>query len=240
MTNIRLLTTTAAAVLLAAGIASAQDLKKNEAPTPAPAAQQKAPAEKMAPNMHAGQRAPETTGQATKSAEPGTPSMKGEANETNKTTGQTAVGKSEGANNSIESNKDSAAGTKENAEVNSTNKATAAQENNTSPAAKSSQSKNASGSATTGQGAAAGAAKLSTEQRTKITAAFRAHKAAPAQLNVSISVGSRIPSNVHLYPVPVEVVNIYPEWRGFDYILVGNEIIIVDPSSHEIVAVITA
>ena len=66
MTKTRLLAT-AAALVLFAGAASAQDLKKNETAAPAPAAQQKAPAEKAAPSMHAGDRKlPETTGEATK------------------------------------------------------------------------------------------------------------------------------------------------------------------------------
>ena len=41
--------------------------------------------------------------------------------------------------------------------------------------------------ATTGQGAAAGSAKLSTEQRSKITTIFKQHKVEPAHLNVSVT-----------------------------------------------------
>jgi hypothetical protein len=59
-------------------------------------------------------------------------------------------------------------------------------------------------------------------------------------LNVSVSVGTRIPATVHLYPLPVEVINIYPEWRGYDYVLVGDEIVVIDPRSHEIVAILEA
>ena len=92
---------------------------------------------------------------------------------------------------------------------------------------------------TTGQGAT-GAAKLSTEQRSKITTVIRQHKVAPAHLNVSIAVGTRIPERVHLYPLPAEVVDVYPEWRGYDYILVGDQILVIDPDSHEIVAILEA
>jgi hypothetical protein len=93
---------------------------------------------------------------------------------------------------------------------------------------------------TTGQGAASGSAKLSTEQRTKITTIFKQHKVEQTKLNVSVSVGTRIPASVHLYPVPVQVVEVYPEWRGFNYILVGDQIIVVDPRTHEIVAILEA
>jgi len=95
-------------------------------------------------------------------------------------------------------------------------------------------------STTTGQGAAAGSAKLSTEQRTKITSVFKQHRVEPTKLNVSVSVGTRIPASVHLYPLPVEVVEVYPAWRGFEYILVGDEIVVINPRTHEIVAVLEA
>jgi len=101
-------------------------------------------------------------------------------------------------------------------------------------------SEKSSTSTTTGQGAAAGSAKLSTEQRTKITTVFKQHKVEPARLNVSVSVGTRVPESVRFYPIPTEVVVIYPEWRGYDYILVGDQILIIDPRSHEIVAILDA
>lgn len=68
MKNLRLLSTTAAILLLGAGAVSAQGMKNDEAPARAPAAQQNAPAEKVAPALKSGQRkAPETTGQAAES-----------------------------------------------------------------------------------------------------------------------------------------------------------------------------
>ena len=106
-------------------------------------------------------------------------------------------------------------------------------------AQKSSESVNGKAS-TTGQGAASGSAKLSTEQRTKITTVIKQQNVKPVQLNVSVSVGTRIPASVHFYPLPQQVVVIYPEWRGYDYILVGDQIVIVDPRSHEIVAILEA
>ena len=69
MRNLRLISTTAAILLLGAGAVSAQTMKTDETPTPAPAAQQNAPAEKIAPALKSGQlKAPETTGQAAPAA----------------------------------------------------------------------------------------------------------------------------------------------------------------------------
>lgn len=98
-------------------------------------------------------------------------------------------------------------------------------------------------SSTTGQGAAAGAAKLSSEQRTKITTVIKSQKVErvePSKLNISINVGTRVPSSVRFHRLPTEVVTIYPEWRGYDYIMVGDQIVILDPRTHEIVFIIEA
>jgi hypothetical protein len=35
-------------------------------------------------------------------------------------------------------------------------------------------------------------------------------------------------------------VQINPRWRGYDYFLVGEQIIVVNPRTHEIVAVLDA
>jgi hypothetical protein len=92
--------------------------------------------------------------------------------------------------------------------------------------------------ATSGQ-AAAGAVSLSAEQRTTFRTAITRQKVQPAKhVNFSISVGERVPRSVHSYPVPVELVHSYPRWRGYDYFLVGDQIIVVNPRTHEIVAVL--
>jgi len=94
--------------------------------------------------------------------------------------------------------------------------------------------------ATTGQGAAAGSANLSTEQRTKINTILRQNKVEPAHLNVSVRVGTRVPESVRFYPLPAEVFVVYPEWRGYSYILVGDQILVINPRTHEIVAILEA
>ena len=91
--------------------------------------------------------------------------------------------------------------------------------------------------ATTGMAGAG--AKISTEQRTQITSVIREQHVAPiTNVNFSISIGTRIPREVSFHPLPAQVVTIYPEWRGYDYILVRDQILVIDPRSHEIVAVL--
>ena len=90
---------------------------------------------------------------------------------------------------------------------------------------------------TTGQAGAG--AKISTEQRTKITTVIRNEHVAPlTSVNFNISVGTRIPREVSYHPLPAEVVTIYPEWRGYNYVLVRDQILVIDPQTFEIVAVL--
>ena len=90
-------------------------------------------------------------------------------------------------------------------------------------------------------GQAGAGAKLSGEQRTKITTVIRNQHVAPVtNVNFSISVGTRVPRDVSFHPLPAEIVTIYPEWRGYEFFLVRDQIIVVDPRSLEIVAVLEA
>ena len=52
--------------------------------------------------------------------------------------------------------------------------------------------------------------------------------------------GVRIPHSVHLYPLPGDIVSLVPAYRDYEYVLVGDNIVIVDPDTYEIVAVIPA
>ncbi|HEY6700402.1 MAG TPA: DUF1236 domain-containing protein [Pseudolabrys sp.] len=222
MQKAKLLSTVAAALLLGVGAASAQGMNK-DTPERAPAAQQTAPAEKVAPSMKNGDhKAPQTTGQATPD------SKSGKAKET---TGQApkAEPKSDmgqrGPGGAPQESSPANGGV---GKSNTENKPAA------SPSTSSEQNR-----ATTGQGAA-GSAKLSTEQRTKITSVIKEQKVERVNLNVSVTVGTRIPASVHVHPLPQQVIVIYPEWRGYDYILVGDQIVIINPRTHEIVAILEA
>ena len=224
MKHARLLSTVAAGLLLSTA-AFAQAPAKDNSPAgaaPAPAAQQNAPAEKTAPSMKAGKpdaethKAPAGQAPAAQNVKPDNPDKAVDKGSMEKST-QNAPLKPSDANGS--------AGAK--------------------PAAAQNAAPDAAPKAatTTGQGSAAGSAKLSTEQRTKITTVFKQQKVEriePSKLTVSISVGTRIPATVKYHPLPQEVIVIYPEWRGYDYILVGDQIVIIDPRSHEIVAVLDA
>jgi hypothetical protein len=104
-------------------------------------------------------------------------------------------------------------------------------------------SKNAAGpnAAGTTTGQAGAGAKLSTEQRQSVRASITKQNVKPlTNVNFSISIGTRVPRGTAFHPLPVEVVAIYPDWRGYDYILVGDQIVVVNPRTLEIVAILDA
>lgn len=112
--------------------------------------------------------------------------------------------------------------------------------NNNNPTAENREGRSTERShVTTGQAGAG--ARLSTDQRTRITTVIRNERIAPlTNVNFSVAVGTRVPRDVQFRPLPAEVVTIYPEWRGYNFILVGDQIVVVDPDTYEIVAVLDA
>jgi Protein of unknown function (DUF1236) len=92
-------------------------------------------------------------------------------------------------------------------------------------------------------GRAGGASvQLSQDQRTKIKDVIvRDRNVARVNgANFSVSVGARVPRDVHVTVLPPEVVTIVPEYRGFEYVLVGDQLLIIDPDTLEIVAILPA
>lgn len=96
--------------------------------------------------------------------------------------------------------------------------------------------------ATTGQGAAGTAGgPLTTEQRTRISTTIRQVNVRPeTRVNFNVSVGTVVPRTITLHVLPPRVVEIYPVWRRYRFILVAGEIIIIDPDTYRIVAVLPA
>ena len=66
------------------------------------------------------------------------------------------------------------------------------------------------------------------------------HVAPVTNVNFAISVGTRVPRDVSFHALPAEIVTIYPEWRGYEFVLVRDQIVVIDPRTFEIVAVLEA
>lgn len=83
---------------------------------------------------------------------------------------------------------------------------------------------------------------ITTEQRTEIRQTIVKQGNAPRVTNVNfnVSVGAVVPSTVQVVVLPPRVVEIYPQWRGYRYFIVGERIIIVEPDTLRIVFIIDA
>lgn len=80
---------------------------------------------------------------------------------------------------------------------------------------------------------------INDQQRTRISQSISHLNVQPLNsVNFSLSVGTVVPRDVRLQPLPSEVVEMVPQYRGYDFVLVKDEIVIVEPSSYKIVAVL--
>jgi len=87
--------------------------------------------------------------------------------------------------------------------------------------------------------APSGAAAISSEQKTRIKQHIGDLRVGRVDnVNFSISVGTRIPRTVTLHPLPAVIVDVVPAWRRYRYILVRDEIVIIDPDTYTIIPVV--
>jgi hypothetical protein len=53
-----------------------------------------------------------------------------------------------------------------------------------------------------------------------------------------VRIGADLPGDIVFNPLPPAIVEIVPEFWGYDYFLVGDEIVVVDPASRQVVEII--
>jgi hypothetical protein len=89
------------------------------------------------------------------------------------------------------------------------------------------------------QGQASGNVTLSSDQRTKIQQTVLAGSNVPRinNVNFALNVGVAVPTTVRVVDVPPTLIEIYPQWRGHQYFVVRDDIVIVD-RSRQIVATV--
>lgn len=59
-----------------------------------------------------------------------------------------------------------------------------------------------------------------------------------AKLAIPLTVGAEVPRNLHFYPFPKEVAEIAPEYGSFFYVVAAEKIVVIDPLSYRIVAIL--
>lgn len=224
-----LVSASAIALIAASGCALAQTPAAQSAPTSqnAQGSPQNAPAEKIAPTMHRSEASDtkakvegKTVGQA---------EQKGPADVSVPKHAEGVVKKDRATENKPEVKPSDKAASEMNAD-----------KSKADMMGKSKDTSDVKAGTTIGQ-AAAGSKQLTAEQRTTIHTVVREQKVQPAtNVNFAISVGTLVPRTMAFRPVTTEFVTVNPAWRGFEYFLVGDRIVIVNPRTREIVAVIEA
>ena len=231
MTNRLMISVAAAALIAGTGFANAQGTgMSRDTPSAAPA-QQSAPSSDR--GTSAGQMNHDATEPATKQSDEKSPAAGNKQRADEKAMpGQKPK--------SVSSDNDNAKGAKDmKAEGGQDRNGMKAEGSEDRNGKMNADSKGGSEGKTVGQAGAGG--KLSTEQRTKITTVIKGQHVQPVtNVNFSISVGTRVPRDVSFHPLPAEIVTLYPDWRGYEFILVRDQILVIDPSSLEIVAVLDA
>jgi Protein of unknown function (DUF1236) len=82
-------------------------------------------------------------------------------------------------------------------------------------------------------------ASLDPQKKERLSAAISRLDARPiSRVDFSISVGAAVPEHVSLRPLPTTIVEIVPQYRGYDFFVVRDELVIVEPRTHKIVDVI--
>ena len=80
---------------------------------------------------------------------------------------------------------------------------------------------------------------LSPDQKTRLHAIVAGGNLSRVDhVNFALSVGTRIPRTMRIYGVPQSIVDIVPQYRGFDYIVVKKDLLIIDPRTLEILYVL--
>ena len=78
------------------------------------------------------------------------------------------------------------------------------------------------------------------EQKTVIKQTIVRENIRPQKIDVQVRVGVRIPQSVVLYSLPPTIIEIYPAYRPYKFVMVDDDtILVIDPTDWEIVDVIT-
>jgi hypothetical protein len=235
---------TAVALILGATAAYAQGQQKSEEGKGAPPAAQTAP-KSEAPKQRMDAEPKDKAGKGSAQSEPRDKATKGsQAEPKDKASKGPAQGEAKEQPGKGTAQTEPKEKSKGSAQTEPKDKAPKGAEKGTTPPAKSSESPK---DTTSPKGGAAGAppsgqrVQLSEQQRTTVHQTILKEQRVNRVTNVNftINVGARVPRQVRLEVLPAAIFSIVPHYRSYRYFVVNDEICIVEPSTYEIVEVIT-
>jgi hypothetical protein len=78
-------------------------------------------------------------------------------------------------------------------------------------------------------------ARQTTEFRQRLQRDGRGHE---TNVRFDARIGAAVPADVTLDVLPTDLVEEYPEYRGYDFVMVQDEVVIVDPETRDVVEVV--
>lgn len=119
------------------------------------------------------------------------------------------------------------------------NNTTAQQPSNTNTAQQPAQANPPSNTAQSSSTNVNAQVNINSQQRTRVTESISRLNVQPlTNVNFSLSVGTAVPRDVRLQTLPADVVEVVPQYRGYSFFVVRDEIVIVEPSTYKIVTVL--
>jgi hypothetical protein len=80
---------------------------------------------------------------------------------------------------------------------------------------------------------------LNERQRTRVKETFSRVDVEPVRnVDFSVTVGATVPRHVHLHPLPPALVEVVPEYRDYRYVVVNDEVVIINPQTYKVVTVV--
>lgn len=79
---------------------------------------------------------------------------------------------------------------------------------------------------------------FSERERTTFRDTIRRENVERTNVNINVSVGATVPRNVTLRPLPSAIVEINPAYRSYRYVVVRDEIVIINPQTYRVVEVL--
>jgi hypothetical protein len=80
---------------------------------------------------------------------------------------------------------------------------------------------------------------LNATQQRQLSTSLRSANITPVtNVNFSLTVGTAVPADVRLVPVTTQIVAVLPQYRGYSFFATRDEIVIVEPTSKQIVALV--
>ncbi len=80
---------------------------------------------------------------------------------------------------------------------------------------------------------------INDQQRTRVAQSITRLNVPPLNnVNFSLTVGTAVPRDVRLQTLPSDIVEVVPQYRGYSFFVARDEIVIVEPSTYQIVTVL--